>query len=488
VQVVEGLLETTLKKILSLIYPKEVIDEQAPVNPPPLTDENIRVALFQMVQAITTQAQASTTQAQAMTTQANREVVPWANQQVATMASCLGDFNRINSPTFYGSKKAELSTYQLKDVAQTWEKSKDKVVEFINLRQGCMSVHEYSLKFTKLSKYAPSLVSNPRDKMNRFVTGVTDDLKEECHSAMLHDNITISRLMVHDQQVEEARSKRKSRDAKSARSFDCGSSNWKSSDDRVSKPKPKKGKGTSSPIDKPTCGKCGKKHYRDFLKGTDNYFCCGKSGHKVRDCHNVRGQDKGSGQAQASGANKALKKNRFYALRSRGKQDTSPDVVADILKVFSIDVYALLDPGATLSFIAFLITKKFDVLPDILNEPIIVSTPEGESVVAKRMYRNYPIMLHNRVSYVELVELDTFDFDVILVRVQDLDSEMPPIDPVLVVREFLEVFSNDLPSIPPEREINLGIDLLPDTNPILIPPYRMTLVELKELKARIKNY
>ena len=38
----------------------------------------------------------------------------------------------------------------------------------------------------------------------------------------------------------------------------------------------------------------------------------------------------------------------------------------------------------------------------------------GESVVAKRVYRNCPIMLPNRVSYVELVELDMLDFDVIL--------------------------------------------------------------------------
>ena len=38
----------------------------------------------------------------------------------------------------------------------------EKVVEFINIRQGGRSVHEYSLEFSKLSKYAPSLVSDPR--------------------------------------------------------------------------------------------------------------------------------------------------------------------------------------------------------------------------------------------------------------------------------------------------------------------------------------
>ena len=98
--------------------------------------------------------------------------------------------------------------------------SEDKVVEFINLRQGVMSVHDYSLKFIQFSKYAPSLVSDPRDKMSRFVKGVSDDLQEECHLAMLHENMNISRLMVHAKHVEEKRARRKSRETKRARTFD----------------------------------------------------------------------------------------------------------------------------------------------------------------------------------------------------------------------------------------------------------------------------
>ena len=55
-----------------------------------------------------------------------------------------------------------------------------KVEEFINLKKGIyMSVDEYSLKFTMLSKYAPSFMSNPRDEMSMFVMGVADLLKEE---------------------------------------------------------------------------------------------------------------------------------------------------------------------------------------------------------------------------------------------------------------------------------------------------------------------
>ena len=91
----------------------------------------------------------------------------------------------------------------------------------------------------------------------------------------------------------------------------------------------------------------------------------------------------GSGQTQVSGSNEAPKKNHFYDFCSRGEQETSFDVVTGMLKSSSIDVYALLDPGATLSFVTPLAAKKFYILPDILHETFIVSTPVVESVFAK---------------------------------------------------------------------------------------------------------
>ena len=67
-----------------------------------------------------------------------------------------------------------------------------------------MSVKEYSLKFIKLSQYASSLVSNDRDEVSRYVTSMSEELKEEYHATMLHDNMYISRLMFHAQQVDES--------------------------------------------------------------------------------------------------------------------------------------------------------------------------------------------------------------------------------------------------------------------------------------------
>ena len=52
-----------------------------------------------------------------------------------------------------------------------------------------------------------------------------------------------------------------------------------------------------------------------------------------------------------------------------------------------------------------------------------------------------------------------------------------------IVCEFPNVFPEALPDLPSEQEIEFGIDVILGTEPILIPPYRMTPVELKELKV-----
>lgn len=74
-----------------------------------------------------------------------------------------------------------------------------------------------------------------------------------------------------------------------------------------------------------------------------------------------------------------------------------------------------------------------------------------------------------------------------LVRVRDVEHKIIPIELVPVLNEFLDVFPNDLPGVPPKREIDFVIDLLPDTQPISIPPYRLNPAELKELKEQLRD-
>jgi hypothetical protein len=56
------------------------------------------------------------------------------------------------------------------------------------------------------------------------------------------------------------------------------------------------------------------------------------------------------------------------------------------------------------------------------------------------------------------------------------------LEDIHVIREFPDVFPDDLPGMPPERVIKFKIELQPGTAPIAKAPYKMSLVKLKELK------
>nr|GEZ15149.1 hypothetical protein [Tanacetum cinerariifolium] len=58
----------------------------------------------------------------------------------------------------------------------------------------------------------------------------------------------------------------------------------------------------------------------------------------------------------------------------------------------------------------------------------------------------------------------------------------PNIEKLSVVCEFADVFPDELPGLPPVREIEFGIELIPGAEPISKASYRMAPVELKELK------
>jgi hypothetical protein len=56
---------------------------------------------------------------------------------------------------------------------------------------------------------------------------------------------------------------------------------------------------------------------------------------------------------------------------------------------------------------------------------------------------------------------------------------------ISVVEEFMAVFPEELPRMPPEREVEFYINLIPGTTPIAKRPYRMAPTELAELKLQI---
>ena len=74
-----------------------------------------------------------------------------------------------------------------------------------------------------------------------------------------------------------------------------------------------------------------------------------------------------------------------------------------------------------------------------------------------------------------------------LALVRNVEAKVPSLDQVPMAMEFPDVFPNKLPIIPPEKEIEFCVYLIPNTQPRSIPPYYIGPVELRELKEQLQD-
>ncbi|KAH0658132.1 hypothetical protein KY289_026880 [Solanum tuberosum] len=150
-----------------------------------------------------------------------------------------------------------------------------------------------------------------------------------------------------------------------------------------------------------------------------------------------------------------------------GRGEASDAVITGNILVYDRMVNVLFDPGSTYSYVSVRFASKFAMICDILDAPIHVSNPVGKSVIVTHVYRACPILFKYFQTWADL---------------------SPSIEFIPVVSEYREVFPNDLPGMPTDRDIDFCIDLEPGTHPISIPPYRMAPAELRELKAQIQEF
>ena len=208
---------------------------------------------------------------------------------------------------------------------------------------------------------------------------------------------------------------------------------------------------------------------------------------------------------------------------------------------------ALFDSGATHSFISFTFTNHIGASPKPLHIPLLVTTPTHDTFQADLVLRSYKVEIDGNLMPADLVLMHMTDFDVLLgmnwlatyyasihcfcksitFRIQgkaefDFQGDRGAVsnnliswvkarklvakknvaymafvcinptsevkkESIPIVSEFPEVFPETLPGLPPDREIEFCIDLMPGTTPISIPPYRMAPKELKELKEQLRE-
>ena len=235
-----------------------------------------------------------------------------------------------------------------------------------------------------------------------------------------------------------------------------------------------------------------------------------------------------------------------YAARRREEGD-APDVITGTFFIYGVPYTALIDVGSTHSYVAYNISGALGVHFEETVCGVSVISPLGHSVKVEKLIKEVPLEIQGGVFCGDLMELPLEEFDLILgmdwltkhkatldcaakrmvlrtvndeevmiigerrdylsnvvsalraeklmrkgceaylALVSQAETEDLTVETIRTVREFRDVFPEELPGLPPNREVEFGIDLLPGTAPVSIAPYRMAPKELVELKAQIQE-
>ena len=93
-------------------------------------------------------------------------------------------------------------------------------------------------------------------------------------------------------------------------------------------------------------------------------------------------------------------------------------------------------------------------------------------------------LMSNVISAMQARRLLRKGCEAFLALMFDFKRGQIELENIQVVKDFLDVFLEELPGIPPEREVDLSIEILSGTSPTSRAPNRMAPTELKELKIQ----
>ncbi|XP_070005170.1 uncharacterized protein [Nicotiana sylvestris] len=303
-----------------------------------------------------------------------------------------------------------------------------RAAEFENLKQGSRSVLEYHMEFARMSKYVIHMLPTMEPRVRGFVQGLNPLTINKASTAALNSDMNYEKIVAFSQAIENRKLKnRMEREGNSkARStsnmgeslgggrsaFRGGSSGSFQSVAQSSASALYQGPTSSSGVisgprhcrvSRQGAGRC-------TIQSSSPAVATSSAPSPARGAPTPVGRGAARGGVQSSGG-----PNRFYAMSGRQTLETSLDVVTGILTVQSHDVYALIDPGSTLSYVTPFAAMEFGIEPDQLHDPFLVSTRVGESITAARVYRGCVVTVWGRDTTTDLIKLGMVDFDVIMV-------------------------------------------------------------------------
>nr|GEU54160.1 hypothetical protein [Tanacetum cinerariifolium] len=241
-------------------------------------------------------------------------------------------------------------------------------------------------------------------------------------------------------------------------------------------------------------------------QGVLTCFECGAQCHYKRNCLRLGNRDQGN-QNQTGNGNAMA---RAYGLGIAGG-NLNANVVMGTFLLNNHCASILFDTGADKSFVSTAFSSLININPSTLEYSYDIELADGQIIRVNTVIRGCTLNLLYHPFNIDLmpVELDSFDVivgmdwlktyhamivcdekivrvlfknETLIIRYKSKENQL---EDVPIVRDFSEVFPKDLPGLPPNRQVEFQIDLIPGAAPVARAPYRLAPSEMKELSDQL---
>ncbi|GJW80984.1 putative reverse transcriptase domain-containing protein [Tanacetum coccineum] len=214
-------------------------------------------------------------------------------------------------------------------------------------------------------------------------------------------------------------------------------------------------------------------------------------------------------------AQRLMDQGRAYMLRDRNAHQ-DPNVVTGMFLLNQHLARVLFDSGADKSFVSISLASMLNIPPITIDTFYNIEMADGNLVSTNTVIQGATLTLLNQPFEIDLMPIKLGSFDVVIgmdwlskyhariicdekvihipingetliIRVMEKKSDEKRLEDIPVVREFLEVFPENLPGLPPVRQVEFQIDLIPGAAPVARTPYRLAPSEMQELSNQLQE-
>ncbi|XP_073120538.1 uncharacterized protein [Henckelia pumila] len=285
--------------------------------------------------------------------------------------------------------------------------------EFLELRQGSMSIAEYVKKFERGRYFVPMISGNAAEDLKHFTEGLNATIRRDVRlSGAQTYRAAIDEAMLSEKDgndtIKESQAKRVSyqgrepQEPSQKRPYQAPAQRRPQQQQRQN-PNQARPQGQNQPNDNapspanaPICQKCGKSHSGQYMLGNNTCFLCKKLENFAKDCPQSKDPIKG----------------RVFAM-THDQVDPDSAIVTGMIRIADLPAFMLIDTGATHCFMYVSFMMKLRVLPEESISEFCVSLPSREELKSSSVVRNCKVQMQSLVLRADFIVLKMVDFDAI---------------------------------------------------------------------------